>query len=336
MGSTAPPAAASISCMPIPQRTMTCSAPTKRNFRVLLRPLNIIVLSLILAVLLPVAAANTADPIPLASNSNFKPTATLSPGTTETFIRDNRVPVKQNGRWVYLSDGKVDDLRRRVDTATDSSTSAKTTTTKTTSKKTTSTSTASSSALPEFFDSSLASNYSSSGNCPTFIKSFISNSTFTKCYPFSLLLEGSTSFFNAEKSLVSITQVLDASCAANVTFCANYLDNLATDLISSDNCGDDYNLGNSVVHEAYLGMQSYQVLYSATCLKDSASSQYCFANAITNLTTTANAYFYYLPLNISLPGSSMPSCNTCLKNTMAVFRAASIDRNQPIANTLWG
>lgn len=132
---------------------------------------------------------------------------------------------------------------------------------------------------------------------------------------------------------MSITQVLDASCAANVTFCANYLNDLATDLINSTNCGDDYKLNNAVVLEAYLGMISYQVLYSASCLKDAESSQYCFGNAITNLSTPANAYFYYLPLNISLPGSSMPSCNTCLKNTLTVFRAASSNRDQPIANT---
>lgn len=81
-------------------------------------------------------------------------------------------------------------------------------------------------------------------------------------------------------------------------------------------------------------MIAYQPLYVASCLTDQDTGSYCYANAITNLTTTANVYFYYLPLNNSLPGSSsVPSCNWCLQQTMAVFRSASADRNMPIANT---
>ncbi len=144
------------------------------------------------------------------------------------------------------------------------------------------------------------------------------------------------SFFDAEKSLVSITQVLDATCAANVTLCTSYFNSLATSLTDPSNCGDDYQLGNPIVVQAYVGMISYQSLYTTSCLQDPANGMYCFANAVTNLTTPTNVYFYYLPLNISLPGSSTPSCSWCLQQTMAIFQQSAANRTLPIASTYLG
>jgi len=126
---------------------------------------------------------------------------------------------------------------------------------------------------------------------------------------------------------------LDASCAANVTSCGEYFDNLATNLTVQSNCGADYDLGNSVVVQAYQSMIAYRTLYGATCLKDPETSMYCYANAVTNLTTPSNVYFYYLPLNVSLPGSSIPSCSWCLQKTMGIFQSAASNRKLPIANT---
>ncbi|KIH88308.1 c6 zinc finger domain containing protein [Sporothrix brasiliensis 5110] len=257
----------------------------------------------------------------------------------ETLLRDDRMPVKVNGQWMFLSQDEMVELRKRNDIGTAVTTAPGTAgetkgdaTTVTPTTKTTRT--AASSPLPSFFDSSLASNFSNDSACPAFINSFLTNPTFKQCYPFSLLLQGSRSFFQAEKSLVSITQVLDATCAANATFCTSYLNRLATNLTDAANCGADYKLGNSIVVQAYDGMIGYQPLYAASCLTDPDTGAYCFANAITNLTTTANVYFYYLPLNSSLPTSgSEPSCNWCLKQTMAVYRSAAADRKKPIAST---
>jgi hypothetical protein len=104
-------------------------------------------------------------------------------------------------------------------------------------------------------------------------------------------------------------------------------------MTNSANCGTEFNQGNPVVVQSYLAMVSYQTLYGATCLKDPGTAAYCFANAVTNLTTPSNVYFYYLPLNISLPGSSVPSCSWCLANTMGIFQSAASNRALPIANT---
>lgn len=130
-----------------------------------------------------------------------------------------------------------------------------------------------------------------------------------------------------------MSTVLDHSCAANVTTCASYLSNVAENMTKTDNCGDDYNLGNPTVTQAYIGLIAYQVVYSATCLKDDTTAVYCFADAVTNTTNNSETYFYFLPLDSSLPGGTNPICAGCLKDTMNIYHIATANREQPIANT---
>ena len=148
-------------------------------------------------------------------------TTTGNSPAAETLVRDDRMPVLKNGGWTFLSHDEVVELRKRdedgsavttvhetttaaahtkttlheTDTATESAEASASTDTGTgtstgseTSTSTT-TKTASASPLPSFFDSSLASNFSSDSACPSFINSFLTNPTFKKCYPFSLLLQ---------------------------------------------------------------------------------------------------------------------------------------------------
>lgn len=115
--------------------------------------------------------------------------------------------------------------------------------------------------------------------------------------------------------------------------CADYLDGIASNLTDDANCGKDLELQNSVVVQAYAGLKAYQPLYSATCLRDADTSAYCFANAVTNLSTPSNVYFYYLPLNMSLPSSTNPSCSACVQNTMGIYQAATADRDALIVQT---
>lgn len=145
--------------------------------------------------------------------------------------------------------------------------------------------------------------------------------------------QGSNSFFNAEKSLVSMSTVLDHACKSDAMSCASYLATVASNLTKSENCGDDYNLGNPTVTQAYTGLVSYQVVYSATCLKDDQTAVYCFGDAVTNTTNPSVTYFYYLPLNSSLPGGTNPTCGNCLNDTMRIYQIATANRKQPIAYT---
>ncbi|EAA28505.2 hypothetical protein NCU00270 [Neurospora crassa OR74A] len=282
-------------------------------------------------------------------------------------IDTSEPPTIDEGEWILLSPEEAElkhgGLRKREEKEITSVASGSVTTTfqiavSTVTEKptgTTSTFTAAraeetaavSSSLPKFFDGSLSANFGPNSNCPAFLNSFLNNQTFNQCYPISLLMQGSQSFFQAQRSLVSLTRVLDASCSPNANFCTSYLSSLASDLISDANCGAEFRAGHTVVRDAYVAMIAYAPVRSATCLKDtttttsssssssSSSSEvvegYCYANAVMNFTNPSSVYVYHLALNVSLPGSTVPTCDGCLRETMQVYHAAAADRKQPVA-----
>jgi hypothetical protein len=146
-------------------------------------------------------------------------------------------------------------------------------------------------------------------------------------------MQGSSSFFEAQRSIVSMTQVLDASCAANVTTCQTYLSNMARELVDNKNCGNEYARSYSTVVQTYLGLIAYQSLYSAGCLRDTKTSAYCFANAVTNTTNPRGVYVWYLPLNLTFPDSGQVSCNECTKQSLDIFQSTAANRKLSIAYT---
>ncbi|MCJ1389283.1 hypothetical protein MMC18_002139 [Xylographa bjoerkii] len=184
--------------------------------------------------------------------------------------------------------------------------------------------------LPRPFDTSLGSNFTNSA-CPAFFNSFLNNATFSSCLPFSLLLQNSNSFFQAEKSPILLTQTLDATCKANFATCTSLMSTLAVELRDDANCGEDYSNENALVVQAYDGLVSYPTLYQAGCLKDSHGN-YCFANAITNTSSPSDPYPYFLPLGFALPGGSSPTCSSCLQQTMNIFAGAASNLSQPVSS----
>jgi len=106
----------------------------------------------------------------------------------------------------------------------------------------------------------------------------------------------------------------------------------ASNLTQTTSCASDLTSQNPLIQQARLGLLAYKPMYQASCLKNSNSKSYCFADAITNSSSPSDNYIYYLPLNISLPGGSLPTCNSCLQSTMAVFEAASADRASALAS----
>ncbi|KAK8048437.1 hypothetical protein PG994_010167 [Apiospora phragmitis] len=164
--------------------------------------------------------------------------------------------------------------------------------TSTTSKRAAKTAAAATGPLPSPMDS-LPTTFSddASGKCPAFIQSFLADNTFKSCYPFSMLLQGgSNGFFDAQKSLVSLTQVLDASCKADVKMCTSWLADLTDQFQQDGNCGPELASGNTVVQKAYQGLKAYQPLYSATCLKEPESQAYCYATAATDTKDFSSVY----------------------------------------------
>ena len=110
----------------------------------------------------------------------------------------------------------------------------------------------------------------------------------------------------------------------------------ATNLTTASACASDLASQNPLIIQAHLGLEAYTPLYTASCLRNPATAAYCFADAVTNASSPTDSYIYYLPLNTSLPGGSQPTCDACLKNTMAVFEAASGDRAGVLAGDYSG
>ncbi|KAL0931979.1 C6 transcription factor [Colletotrichum truncatum] len=269
--------------------------------------------------------------------AQITPPAVAAP--LDALIVDARSPTMIKGRWTMLP--HENDLRKRdkdgitpTPSATQKVKATDDPTTLTLSVTVPAATAEAPSPLPSPFDTSLAFNFTSNdgASCPRFINELLTNQNFKKCYPLSMLLQGSRSFFEAEKKLLSIVRVLDATCGADVDFCTKYLTGVAGNLTMDSNCGSDFDSGNPIVMQAYLGLKSYEMLYKATCLTDPETSMYCFANAVTNLTNPSNVYFYYLPLNLTLPSGATPTCGSCLKRTMEIYQTFTANRKLAISS----
>lgn len=186
--------------------------------------------------------------------------------------------------------------------------------------------------LPMPFDTSVGSNFTDS-SCPQFFSTFLGNSTFKSCVPVSLLLQNSNSFFRAERSPTLLAQTLDAACNAPLAICSPLMTNIASQLLEASNCGQDFKQQNPLVSQAYAGLIAYEPIYRATCLRDTATGSYCFADAITNATDQADFYPYYTPLGLVMPATAQPTCTQCLKDTMQIFAGYAQDTVQPLSGT---
>ncbi|KAK9240802.1 hypothetical protein V1525DRAFT_393952 [Lipomyces kononenkoae] len=172
--------------------------------------------------------------------------------------------------------------------------------------------------IPYAFDSSLGNNFTEE-SCPQFFNSFLASESFIQCYPFSFFLQTSESFFQIVKQgAFKLSSTMDMICAVNSTQCQTIMNNYAAQLLSSSICARDYQLENPIVTQAYNAFTSYGMLYSAGCLQSSSGS-YCYVDSITNSTNPGDSYLYYLPLDVSLPGGSRPSCSSCSQNIMSIF-----------------
>ncbi|TVY45170.1 hypothetical protein LSUB1_G001017 [Lachnellula subtilissima] len=237
----------------------------------------------------------------------------------------------------------ANDLRRRDDLfgddSTSSSASVESTAQSSSSSPTTTASaaagiatatSASMSSVPTPFDSGFSSNITAT--CSSFMNDMLANATFKSCLPFSLLLQNSLSFFQAAKSITKMSQTLDVTCAANVTSCTKTMTSFASNITSTSGCSSDLTSKNPLIVSAQTGLLAYKPMYTASCLRNPSTSAYCFAEAITNSSNPSDSFIYHLPLNVTLPGGSMPTCNICLQQTMAVFEAASSDRTGALAS----
>lgn len=141
------------------------------------------------------------------------------------------------------------------------------------------------------------------------------------------------SFYRDSSSAASISQILDASCAASESTCTGIMTNLASQLTDDSNCGEDFKQEQPIVTRAYLGLISYGAIYKATCLKNPETNSYCYVDAATNTSNPSDSYVYSIPLGLDFPGGERPSCNGCLQATMEIFADTARVEGQALADT---
>lgn len=228
-------------------------------------------------------------------------------------------------------------------------------------------------ALPTAFDTSLGSNFTVA-SCPKFFNSFLSNDDFKSCYPMSFFLKNSQSYVITVRSgLEQVEEVLAKSCSVNFSSCNSLMMSLGNQLLLDSNCRADYSLENPLVTQAYSDFLNFGLIYNATCLtlkeagqsaniqpsptslltkststnlsqttstsQDSSnptfSPNYCYTDSLFDLSDSADAYLYLLPLGNRYPSVDgiVPSCSKCTQQIMAIFHSQSGNNNLSISST---
>ncbi|GAA5899351.1 hypothetical protein JCM6882_009095 [Rhodosporidiobolus microsporus] len=190
--------------------------------------------------------------------------------------------------------------------------------------------------LPEAFDSTIGTNFTSTA-CPSFFATFLADPTFTACAPFSLLLTTSTAFFTAERSPYGLLPyVLDASCAADTTTCASLMDRLAKQIKGSNACGPDIDKGNPLAVEALDGLLNYRMYREVGCQKSNGTeARYCFAEAAAK-SEPDDLYLYYAGEGTSLPSGTTPDCGSCTEGLFSIYSRYATNSSLPISKTYSG
>lgn len=168
--------------------------------------------------------------------------------------------------------------------------------------------------------------------CRSFMRTLVKDPVVRKCTPFSLLDKTSTQFFNIKKRITDLVRVLDTSCKADVTTCDDYFGKLATNMTSSTICGNDLKDNkNEEIQFAFHGLRAYRMLYSATCLIDPGSSQYCYAAATNNASVSSDVFLYNMAYGLQPTSNPPPSCSWCTNSVMSIFHSAAAQRSQDVS-----
>jgi len=159
-------------------------------------------------------------------------------------------------------------------------------------------------------------------DCSSFLRGVVDTEAYRACAPLSLLIQGSSSYFDIlRKGAFSIATVVAESCAPDAEACERQMDKFADSLIAKDNCEADNDAGNPIIAQAYAGLKAYRAIRDATCIKSSKNEggTYCYVEAVTNRQTPDDARIYFIPLGTQLPEDSRPNCSPCLQQTMDAF-----------------
>ncbi|KAJ7827006.1 hypothetical protein B0H14DRAFT_3467320 [Mycena olivaceomarginata] len=180
--------------------------------------------------------------------------------------------------------------------------------------------------FPQPFDSSLSQNFSSL-SCFNFFSNMTNTVAFRSCRPFSLLLQASEGFLDAQENLQLLNNIVwgtcntsidDEGCSANIAW-------FSSNLVSS--CAIDLKDGNAMAVNTQIALNAFNLMRDAGCLVDPTTNTYCYLDAVRN-SNPSDTYFYSLPLGVSMPNNTIASCSACTKSLMTLYYGAMNDATQ--------
>nr|GAT46064.1 predicted protein [Mycena chlorophos] len=171
--------------------------------------------------------------------------------------------------------------------------------------------------FPQPWDSDLSQNFSSL-SCFDFFQNMTNTVPFRSCRPFSLLLQASNAFIEAQSNLAELNDIVWGTCNTNIDAdqCAANMAWFSNSLATQ--CAEDLEQGNSMAMNTKIGLDSYAVMRSGGCLIDPTTDTYCYLDAVHN-SNPSDSYFYSLPLGVSIPNNTIASCSACTKSLMTLY-----------------
>ncbi|KIY53860.1 hypothetical protein FISHEDRAFT_20728, partial [Fistulina hepatica ATCC 64428] len=205
-------------------------------------------------------------------------------------------------------------------TASTTTTKATTTTTSDTSVPTVPTDPVLPTPFPQAFDSEYAQNFSSV-SCLNFFANMTSTMPFRSCRPFSLLLQTSDVFINAQSNLTELNAIIWGTCNTTLSEdqCLWNMKWFADEI--SDACSEDISDRNPLAVETRIALRAYPVMRQSACLVDPTTDAYCYVEAVPK-SNPADLYVYNLPLGTAMPSTATPSCSSCTKTIMGYYADA--------------
>jgi len=177
--------------------------------------------------------------------------------------------------------------------------------------------------FPQPFDGSIAQNFSSV-TCANFFANMTNSAPFRSCRPFSLLIGTSTQFINAQTNLTLMNSIIWGTCNTTIDYNQCQVNMAEFALTMKTACADELKELNTMAVTTLMGLNAFQVMHDVACLGDPTTGTYCYLNAVRN-SNPSDSYYYQLPLGISLPKVSTPTCSACSKSVMAIYATALQD-----------
>ncbi|EIN08372.1 hypothetical protein PUNSTDRAFT_134758 [Punctularia strigosozonata HHB-11173 SS5] len=160
--------------------------------------------------------------------------------------------------------------------------------------------------------------------CQNFFINMTQTEAFRSCRPFSMLLQSSNAFIQAQTNLTLLNTIIWGTCNTKLTSdtCVANLNWFATQMQTE--CSQELDEDNATVEDTLKGLLAFPVMRQAGCLADQTTNTYCYLEAVRN-TNPSDVFYYQLPLGLAVPNNTKPTCSACTKSLMSLFDAALPD-----------